>query len=182
MQALAQAMAQSHPDSAFFLFLEGGQELQTIQEAAPRVQGIFQDPGWGLHVLQHIKKASVPASINVRRTAPAASRPAAPRKRPSANLPNPDGDSRLRPTQRRKVVAASTIPAGTLEWYSRKLSADPATYMIPLAEGAWALPGINVQQRKINVRRPVQVHDAAAVLSCLELLLCCCELLVQFCG
>lgn len=165
LQALAQTMAQAHADRAFFLFLEGGPDLQTIQEAAPKVHGIFQDPGWTQHVVQHIKRAGVPARPNVS-TAPPASRPAATRKRASASLRSTDEAARASiPTQRRKVVASSTLAPGTLEWYSRKLSADPATYMTPLCGGAWALPDINVHQRKINVHRPVQVHDAVATLS-----------------
>ena len=168
LQALAQTMAQAHADKAFFLFLEGGPNLQTIQEAAPKVHGIFQDPGWTQHVLQHIKRASVPARPSASIAPPAASRPAATKKRPSASLRNPDETARLSiPTQRRKVVAASTLEPGTLDWYSRKLSADPATYMTPLCAGAWALPDINVHQRKINVRRPVQVKSCCY----LELLL-----------
>ena len=55
--------------------------------------------------------------------------------------------------------------AGTLEWCSRKLSADPATYITSLSGGAWAVPDINVHGRKLSVQRTDQVHDAVAILS-----------------
>ena len=95
LQALAQTMAQAHADKAFFLFLEGGPTLQTIQEAAPKVHGIYQDPGWTQHVLQHIKRASVPACPSASIAPPAASRPAATKKRPHSKFAQPRRDSQI---------------------------------------------------------------------------------------
>jgi len=44
LQALAELAAQTHPDNAFLLFLGGGKDIETIQQAPAKLQGIFEDP------------------------------------------------------------------------------------------------------------------------------------------
>ncbi|KAL0037095.1 hypothetical protein WJX77_012662 [Trebouxia sp. C0004] len=62
LQALAKLTAQTHPDNAFLLFLEGGKYVETIQEAPAKLKGIFEDPAWVQHVLRRIQTANTSAT------------------------------------------------------------------------------------------------------------------------
>ena len=62
LQALAKLTAQTHPDNAFLLFLEGGKDGDIILEAPAKLKGIFEDPAWAQHVLQRIHTANTSAT------------------------------------------------------------------------------------------------------------------------
>ena len=64
LQALAKLTAETHPDNAFLLFLEGRKDVETIQEAPAKLKGIFEDPAWGQHVLQRFQTANTSATNN----------------------------------------------------------------------------------------------------------------------
>ncbi|DBA98959.1 TPA: hypothetical protein ACH3X1_014299 [Trebouxia sp. C0004] len=149
-------MQRQHPDSAFLLHVEGGKDVETFQVASRQLSNIFMQPGWDQHVLQQLRQVGVPvvdsstASARTARAAKPARKRAAEDMTTPANNPNP-------PRQRRKMVPTSSMPAGSSEWYHSKLSANPSTYFVPLADGAWALPDCNVHQHRLLVHRPIQV-------------------------
>ena len=160
LQALVRTMRTDHPDRAFCWYVEGGKDLHTYSGAGPRIDNIFDHPGWDQSVQQRIRGAGVPVMHNVRTATAEAARPAARRKRPAQQAPNEDIDSRPAPRQRRKLQPTNVIPPGSSEWYRRKLSADPAAYVVPLVAGAWALPDYNLHSEKMSMHRPVQVAYA----------------------
>ncbi len=104
LQALAKLTAQTHPDNAFLLFLEGGKDAETVQEATAKLKGIFEDPAWVHHVLQCIQTANTSAingnSASVAKALLA--RPAARRKRRPATQDADTDEMSAQPHQRRQ--------------------------------------------------------------------------------
>ncbi len=116
LQALAKLTAQTHPDNAFLLFLEGGKDAETVQEAPAKLKGIFEDPAWVQHVLQRIQTANASAtkrnSANVAEALPA--RPASRRKRTAETQDADTDDISVQPHQRRqrcRVVPVKSQPS-----------------------------------------------------------------------
>lgn len=66
--------------------------------------------------------------------------------------------------QRRRVVPAFAMPAGTAVWYHRKLLTDPAAYCVPLTAGSWALPDYSIAFHKLVAQRQVQVRRLARLM------------------
>lgn len=128
LQALVRTMRTDHQDRGFCWFVEGGKDLHTYSGAGPRMDNIFDQPGWDQAVQQRIRGAGVPVLHNVSTATAEAARPAARMKRPAQQAPAEDIDSRPAPRQRRKLQPTSVIAPGSSEWYCRKLSADPAAY------------------------------------------------------
>ena len=132
LQALAQQIVADHPDNTILLFIEGGKDVATLQEASACVRGIFQQPGWAQHIMQRIRTAlvSVANSTGAAVQAPRV-RPERRNKRAALTL-DPDSEataSQPAPArQRRKLVPTFVMPLGSVEWYHRKLLTDPATY------------------------------------------------------
>ncbi len=168
LQALAELTARTHPDNAFLLFLEGGKDVETIQEAPAKLKGIFEDSAWVQHVLQRIQTANTSA-INSNSASIAEvlhARPASRRKR-TAETQDADTDEMSvqshQRRQRRRVVPAFVMPAGTAVWYHRKLLTDPAAYCVPLTAGSWALPGYSIASNKLVAQSLVQVRCQASL-------------------
>ena len=168
LQALAKLTAETHPDNAFLLFLEGGKDVETVQEAPAKLKGIFEDPAWGQHVLQRIQTANTAATNNNSTdVAEAHARPASHCKRTTEPQDADTDEVSVQPhqrRQRRRVVPAFVMPAGTAEWYHRKLLTDPAAYCVPLTAGSWALPGYSIASNKLVARNPVQVRRPASLM------------------
>ncbi|DBA79643.1 TPA: hypothetical protein ACH3X1_008324 [Trebouxia sp. C0004] len=126
LQALAKLTAQTHPDNAFLLFLEGGNYVETIQEAPAKLKGIFEDPAWVQHVLQRIQTANMSATHNNSTdVAEAHARPSCRCKR-TAETQHADTDEiSVQPPQRRqrrRVVPAFVIAS----WDSSVVSSKAA--------------------------------------------------------
>ncbi len=104
LQALAKLTEQTRPDDAFLLFLEGGKDVETVQEAPAKLKGIFEDPAWVQHVLQRLQTASTSAingnSASVAKALLA--RPASRRKRTAETEDADTDEMSVQPHQRRQ--------------------------------------------------------------------------------
>ena len=101
LQAVAKLTVETHPDNVFLLFLEGGKDAETIQEAPAKLNGIFEDLAWGQHVLQRIQTANTSATHdNSTEVAEACAMPAS-RRKTTAETQDADTDKMSVQTQTR---------------------------------------------------------------------------------
>jgi len=120
------------------------------------------------HVLQRIQTANTSA-INSNSASVAEAlhaRPASRRKRTAETQDADTDEMSVQPhqrRQRRRVVPAFVMPAGTAVLYHRKLLTDPAAYCVPLTAGSWALPGYSIASNKLVAQSLVQVRCQASL-------------------
>ncbi len=170
LQTLANAIAERHPQRAFFMYLHGGpspNQIQSHQFASPQLQNIFSHHAWEQHVAAlvstlpaHLPDASVGTSSNQ----PARNTSRSKRTREQQQTQAATETDR---SKRRKLIAGIIEQPGTSKWYHSAVTVSPTAYQIPLPAGAWALPDFNLGSKKLVVGRPVQVtHLALALTLC----------------
>ena len=154
LQHLAVAIADAHPDRAFFVYMHTGaspNSIITYQYAPARLRPMLSSDYWQ-ELLQYL--GTVPAEV-----------PAASSSRPISNQRRSKraGDQQEHPAagssrnKKRKLIAGTAGERGTLLWYRQALLISPAAYQTPLPDGAWALPDVDLNRQRLLVGRPVMV-------------------------